>query len=368
MSDSFVAAAEARAADLDRLLAVPALVCSKCNEPIATADELLPERVPCLDGVVWCYELDLLETTAHCYSATNPDDYRFDVARFGQGACSRLLLANEAPESSHSWFPPYKWVNASCPACLQQLGWVFHDETTNAMRFAGVIVTKMIERRVPMHKQMRSSMMRTNIDLMEIYRQHFQAAFPSSDHILPLLRELASAAGPSMGGESDGGRPTAAAAAAAATMAAWTAAASSMTESADPIEGGVYLTDEDEADGDDERIEEAAGTREAHYYDDDPESSASQSTYSTIPTAGCYCVFCGEGHPDNDHEDGGERAAAASRGHERDWQITPGDPRRGMCAACNDMFEHQRYGGLEEWYEYQGPADRSFFSGAQGRS
>lgn len=331
MSASFIAAAESRAADLDRLLAVPALVCNRCSAPIASADELLKDCVPCRDGAVWCYELDLLETTAYCYSATNPDDHRFDVARFDKGACSRLLLSDGVPEAAHSWFPPFRWVNACCPSCLQQLGWVFHDES-NAMCFAGVIVTKMIERRVAMHAAAQA--VKSKIDLLEVYRQHFQTAFPDSDMIIPLLEELARTspplARPLTGGERNA-QPLAAAAAAA--MAAWTAASEGF------IEEGAYLTeDEEEQDEiqDDEGLDEAVETIEA------TRSDISQS----------YCIFCGARDPSNEHEGG-----IAGR-----WQVRLSDPQRAMCAACEEMFERQRYGGLEEWYEYDGPADGSFFS------
>ena len=143
MSQSFVTAAEERMRDACSILA---LVCNQCAAVVATADELLCERVPCLDGAVWSYELDLLDTVAHCYSATNPQDARFDVARFGATACTRMRYLGE-PQLEHSWFPPLGWMNASCQTCFQQLGWVFADEGRN-VQFAGVIVTSLVERRV----------------------------------------------------------------------------------------------------------------------------------------------------------------------------------------------------------------------------
>ena len=145
--ESFISAADARTRDMAQQNTVPALICSRCKRPVATADELLRDKVQALNGSVWSYELDLLETSAFCYSATNPDDHRFDVARFDVSVCKRLRYQG-TPEVAHSWFPPYGWVNAKCENCPSQLGWVFHDDA-GAPQFAGIIVTNLVERRVP---------------------------------------------------------------------------------------------------------------------------------------------------------------------------------------------------------------------------
>ena len=67
------------------------MLCAHCAATIvADTSELLRDPVPCREGSVWSYELDFLETSAYVYSATNPTDDRFDVARFGPAACARL--------------------------------------------------------------------------------------------------------------------------------------------------------------------------------------------------------------------------------------------------------------------------------------
>jgi len=144
MSGSFVEAVTIRAVDVDS--GVLALCCASCGHVVATAEELLPDRVDCRTGSVWGYELDLLETTAYCYSATNPSDARFDVARFNAAACARAHFAGE-PSDECTWFPPHRWINASCAGCPRQVGWVFVDEQATPL-FIGVIVTSLRERRI----------------------------------------------------------------------------------------------------------------------------------------------------------------------------------------------------------------------------
>jgi hypothetical protein len=57
------------------------LVCSTCNAPIATADELICEEVEVLKNAVYAYKLDMLEREVSVYSATNSAENRFDVVR-----------------------------------------------------------------------------------------------------------------------------------------------------------------------------------------------------------------------------------------------------------------------------------------------
>ena len=144
--DSFLSAAAARAADATpRLLS---LCCNQCGAVVATAEELLCEKAAYLEGAVWAYELDLLDTTAFVYSATNPEATRFDVGRFDSAACARLRFGRDPAIADHSWSPPYRWRNARCQNCPSQVGWVFADEN-DEIKFAGVIVTALVERRVP---------------------------------------------------------------------------------------------------------------------------------------------------------------------------------------------------------------------------
>ena len=149
--DSFLAAAAARSIDAAKAVDEPilALVCNKCGAVVATERELCCQPVPFRQGAVWSYELDLLNETAHCYSATNPDGSRFDVARFDANTCKRLRFSG-VPTADHSWFPPACWRNAQCQSCPQQLGWVFSAaDKASVPSFAGIIVTNLVERHVP---------------------------------------------------------------------------------------------------------------------------------------------------------------------------------------------------------------------------
>jgi hypothetical protein len=158
MSSSFLGAVAMRAADVAAAAARPALLCAHCAATIvADTSELLHEQAPCREGSVWSYELEILETSVFVYSATNPTDDRFDVARVGPAACARLIFEGE-PTPEHSWFPPFGWVNASCRRCQHQLGWVFMDAAVRGSGgggadsepvFAGLIVTRLRESRMP---------------------------------------------------------------------------------------------------------------------------------------------------------------------------------------------------------------------------
>ena len=57
------------------------LVCSSCQAPIATASELVSQKIECLKDACYAYELELLDTEVTVYSATNTNDHRFDVVR-----------------------------------------------------------------------------------------------------------------------------------------------------------------------------------------------------------------------------------------------------------------------------------------------
>ena len=67
--------------------------CARCNHPIAAAGDLLPEQIARLESASYPYQLDLLgNEEAWVYSATNAQSRRFDVCRFGPGACARLRI------------------------------------------------------------------------------------------------------------------------------------------------------------------------------------------------------------------------------------------------------------------------------------
>ena len=90
------------------------ICCAQRNCPIATAAELLPEQIARLESASYPYQLDLLgNEECWVYSATNPNNTRFDVARFGGAACKRVRLLGSASDE-HSFFPPYAWRMACC--------------------------------------------------------------------------------------------------------------------------------------------------------------------------------------------------------------------------------------------------------------
>lgn len=126
---------------------VRCMVCSVCATPIASANELLCEAVPCAEASCWKYELDFLESTAWCYSATNSGDNRFDVARFGGGAVARVAT-HGTPTDEHTWFPPHRWSMAACRGCDQHLGWAFSDGLAlddGSLSFVGLVLTRLRE-------------------------------------------------------------------------------------------------------------------------------------------------------------------------------------------------------------------------------
>lgn len=105
-----------------------AFVCQTCENPVAAASELLPERVAVLNEAVYAYELSVLDSdSCACYSATNPSDQRYDVARFRPpSGRPRLVYAGDT-STEHSWFPPHTWQCVFCPLCRTHLGWAFSD-------------------------------------------------------------------------------------------------------------------------------------------------------------------------------------------------------------------------------------------------
>ncbi|EOD28110.1 hypothetical protein EMIHUDRAFT_47771, partial [Emiliania huxleyi CCMP1516] len=120
------------------------LVCAQCGSPISTAEELCTERVDTFARAVYAYELDVLDEEAWCYSATNPSDTRFDVARFrlpADAARACRLRFEGVPTAEHSWFPPFLWSMACCERCRSHLGWAFHREGASTPEFVGLILT-----------------------------------------------------------------------------------------------------------------------------------------------------------------------------------------------------------------------------------
>ena len=127
-----------------------AFACASCERPVTLVDEVIVERYgSTLNSHVFAYELEVLDKDVWCYSATNPNDDRFDVCRFGtvNGVHVRV---HGSPTAEHSWFPPYLWRMASCPTCAAHLGWAFVEVDGDAKPvFIGLILTRLKQISLP---------------------------------------------------------------------------------------------------------------------------------------------------------------------------------------------------------------------------
>lgn len=169
------------------------LACQNCDMPVASADELLPERVAVLDSAVYTYQLeDVCAADPWCYSATNAHDHRFDVARFRPPPGEPRVQYHGEPTADMSWFPPYEWRQAACRRCLRHLGWAFSEAGTEPgaprVVFLGLVLTHLRER----------SMTRDALAAREATRGAHAAAL---EHVLSLLLDAAG-----MSGEDEGDR------------------------------------------------------------------------------------------------------------------------------------------------------------------
>eukprot|EP01004_Peranema_trichophorum_P009705 NODE_8452_length_677_cov_31.944043_g7828_i0.p1 GENE.NODE_8452_length_677_cov_31.944043_g7828_i0~~NODE_8452_length_677_cov_31.944043_g7828_i0.p1 ORF type:complete len:189 (-),score=39.83 NODE_8452_length_677_cov_31.944043_g7828_i0:31-597(-) len=102
------------------------LSCSSCGFPIVKEEDLIEERIDTWSKVVYAYQLAVLDKEIWCYSATNPSDRRFDVARVKPCMESTRITGKPTPE--HTWFPGYSWSMASCKVCGAHLGWGFSKD------------------------------------------------------------------------------------------------------------------------------------------------------------------------------------------------------------------------------------------------
>ena len=137
------------------------LACARCNSAVAFYRDVLCEPHPTLNSHVFTYALDIFETEegegagarvsegapggVPAYSATNPQNRRFDVIRVqaSERVVARLRL--RGPQTSdHSWFPPLAWSFANCERCGSHIGWAFSRQCLTSPippEFIGVIVT-----------------------------------------------------------------------------------------------------------------------------------------------------------------------------------------------------------------------------------
>ena len=106
------------------------LCCDKCDAPVCDASEFFVERVAVWDATVYAYQLDdvMSHQNVWCYSATNPSERRFDVARVRPSAHKRGLFCQGAFSNEHSWFPGHEWCMCMCQTCGQHMGWGFRKE------------------------------------------------------------------------------------------------------------------------------------------------------------------------------------------------------------------------------------------------
>ena len=128
---------------------VPMFVCAHCGVAVASAQDVITERAETLRTAVWEYQLDMLGIDdVPVYSATNPEDHRFDVVRLkhpGKGGAA-CLVGGSPPRLEHSWFPPHPWQMAACCGCLDHLGWAFVAPDNTEPAFVGLICTRLRQR------------------------------------------------------------------------------------------------------------------------------------------------------------------------------------------------------------------------------
>jgi hypothetical protein len=119
----------------------PCMACAACNAGIAGESDVLEEVLEHARDAVFSYDLEVLGKTIKCFSATNPNDNRFDVVRFGQEI--DFIKSDSSFFSDHSWFPGYLWAPAGCETCGDFLGWKFRHIEQDDNEFFGLIITKL---------------------------------------------------------------------------------------------------------------------------------------------------------------------------------------------------------------------------------
>lgn len=133
------------------------LACGKCLHPLVSSPDLITDKISSWAEAVYAYQLEVLDLDdVWCYSATNPGQHRFDVAR-ARPTCRGISLTGE-PTPEHSWFPGFNWSFAHCGACDAHLGWGFQPSPEEGaaaaaaapeVAFYGLVLTKLTPRRLP---------------------------------------------------------------------------------------------------------------------------------------------------------------------------------------------------------------------------
>ena len=118
--------------------------------------------------------------------------------------------------------------------------------------------------------------------------------------------------------------------------------------------------DEDVGDGGDgDAVGMLNNGSDAEDEDDDGAQQVSEEDDDELTE--CFCVYCGDAHPAN--EEGGVvgEGYAEGDGDRFGWDVYAYDPKRGCCADCLDRLDEQGIRDTQWWFEYEGPADGSYF-------
>jgi len=106
----------------------PFLSCDRCGYILCTLEEVYNEGTEVFEEAVYTYEFEIGDKLVSAYSATNPDEHRFDVVRVNKSAVGRGIKCRGVPTVHHSWFRGYAWNIANCMTCGQFLGWGFYPQ------------------------------------------------------------------------------------------------------------------------------------------------------------------------------------------------------------------------------------------------
>lgn len=126
--------------------ATPALLCAHCRTSLAGFDEILSHRTTdAWAAHVYAYELDIFSNKPPfwCYSATNPQERRFDLVRCDVAIAARRKRVELRGlwSSEHTFFVGHEWCYAMCGACNAFLGWGFRRVAAEADTTAKVTDT-----------------------------------------------------------------------------------------------------------------------------------------------------------------------------------------------------------------------------------
>uniref|UniRef100_A0A7S3UXY5 CULT domain-containing protein n=1 Tax=Aplanochytrium stocchinoi TaxID=215587 RepID=A0A7S3UXY5_9STRA len=147
----------------------PCLRCV-CGHPCAFSQDVITQQYTTLESHVYSYMLDIFDDVeAPAYSATNPNDNRFDVVCFKPDEVRHRVYINGDATPEHSWYPPFWWRFVSCLQCRTLLGWAFYSEDkqqgciSRYPEFLGLIVTNLRPQKSKIPSRARLENMRTRM-------------------------------------------------------------------------------------------------------------------------------------------------------------------------------------------------------------